>query len=166
MQPIALESSRYQWLKTKLVEDHPDIDDETLGDTLEGLSDLNELVAAAIRSALDDEAYASAIDERLGQLRTRQKRLKERAQRKRSACAQALAEAGLKRIDVPEFTISLRAAKPRVHVYDEALLPPQFWRTPSPVIAKSELSTELQLGREVKGAKLELGKPSLTVRVK
>ncbi|MEO0818764.1 MAG: hypothetical protein AAFX86_15860, partial [Pseudomonadota bacterium] len=79
MQPIALESSRYQWLKTKLLEDHADIDDETLADTLEGLSDFNELVTAAIRSAIDDEAYAGAIDERLGELRARQKRLKERA---------------------------------------------------------------------------------------
>jgi len=52
LDPIPLVRSAW-----KAVRD-PDIDDETLADTLEGLSDLNEALAEVIRSALVDGAMS------------------------------------------------------------------------------------------------------------
>ena len=43
-------------LKQRLLESYPNCDDETLTDTLEGITDLHEMIAAVIRSALVDEA--------------------------------------------------------------------------------------------------------------
>ena len=55
--PLALEISIYQALRNRLLSEWPQIDEETLADLLEGITDLHEMIAAVIRSALVDEAY-------------------------------------------------------------------------------------------------------------
>ena len=56
-----------------------DIDDETLADTLEGLSELPELLTAIIRSCLLDEAFAVGLKGRLTEMKERLDRLVERS---------------------------------------------------------------------------------------
>ena len=55
----------YTYLRQKLVEEFPDADDETIRDTLEGITTLKELLAETIRSALLDEALLSGLRSRL-----------------------------------------------------------------------------------------------------
>ena len=42
----------YNWLREKMLDRYPDLDDETIRDTLEGITTLHELIAELIRSAL------------------------------------------------------------------------------------------------------------------
>ena len=58
---VRLEVSRYLVLKERLLIDFPGADDHTLRDTLEGITDLHEMIAAVIRSALVDEALGLAF---------------------------------------------------------------------------------------------------------
>ncbi len=51
--PIKIETAKHQTLKQLLLANWPDCDEETLQDTLEGITDLHEMIAAAIRSALE-----------------------------------------------------------------------------------------------------------------
>ena len=44
----------------------PDLDEETLADTLEGMTTLHELLAGLIRSALTEEALAEGLKARIG----------------------------------------------------------------------------------------------------
>jgi hypothetical protein len=41
----------YQLMKQRLLMEYPSLDEETLADTLEGITDLHEMVAAVIRSS-------------------------------------------------------------------------------------------------------------------
>ena len=49
--------------------DFPTVDEETVTDTLEGITDLHEMIAAVIRSALVDEALQLGLRTRLEDMR-------------------------------------------------------------------------------------------------
>jgi hypothetical protein len=51
----------YTHLRQKLIEAFPDADEDTIRDTLEGITTLHELIAEIIRSALVDEAFQQGL---------------------------------------------------------------------------------------------------------
>ena len=68
---VGIELSKYRLVKEQLLGSFPLIDEETLRDTLEGITDLHEMIAAVIRSALVDEALHSGLRSRLEDMRER-----------------------------------------------------------------------------------------------
>src|SRR5690348_2615264 len=105
---LKAEAQRVGFLRDKLKADYPDIDDETLCDTLEGLTDLPAQLGAVIRSALEDECLAAALKGRISDMRERLSRLQGRAERKRALAGEVMREAGLPKLVMAEFTASLR----------------------------------------------------------
>ena len=79
--PLILELQLHEYLREKLVEEFTDIDEETLNDTLEGLTSLHEKLAAVIRSQQRDGDMAKALKERIGEMRERQKRFEHRIEK-------------------------------------------------------------------------------------
>ena len=109
---VAVETYRYQLVRARLVECWPELDTETLTDTLEGITDLHEMIAAMIRSALVDEALQAGLRTRLEEMRQRLARLEERGTKKRQLALEAMCEVGLKKLEQPDFTASARAGLP------------------------------------------------------
>jgi hypothetical protein len=72
---LRIEASKYQLLKERLLDGFVDADEQTLGDTLEGITDLHEMIAAVIRSALVDEALQAGLRTRIEDMRQRLGRL-------------------------------------------------------------------------------------------
>src|SRR6187431_3378381 len=62
---LSIETSKFLRLKQRLMADYPRADEETLLDTLEGITNLHEMIAAVIRSALVDEALRAGLRTRL-----------------------------------------------------------------------------------------------------
>jgi hypothetical protein len=78
-----VEINRYQLIRDRLLEAWPRLGQETLADSLEGITDLQEMIAAVIRSALVDEALQIGLRTRVEEMRHRLARLEERGAKKR-----------------------------------------------------------------------------------
>lgn len=161
---VDIERTRFVELRRRILEIHPDLDDQTLADTLEGATNLKEAIVAVIRSAIDDEALVSALKERLDASRQRLARLEARALGKRQSALLAMDQSEMQKLIEPDFTASIRQAPPRVEILDEAQLPFAFLIPQPPKVDKRAVLVALTNGMPVAGAMLAASKLSLTVR--
>ena len=163
---LAHEASRFEHLRRHLIEVYPDIDDETLFDTLEGASNLNEAVGAIVRSAVDDESLAEALKARVDGMRERLSRIQHTASNKRLAALEAMEQVDLKKIVEPDFTISVRLGSPGVVVTCEDEIPGAYKVPQLPKIDRRKILDALKGGADVPGAVLSNSKNTLSVRTK
>lgn len=166
VQPLKLELHRYAFLRQKLLDEFPRIDDETLHDTLEGITTLDALIAEIIRSALIDESLHAGLRTRLDDMKERLSRLEIRGAKKRQLAFEAMSEAGLKKLEQADFTASLRAGPPSLFITAEDEIPLDYWVPQPPKLARQALLNALKQGNEIPGAVLSNAKPSLSVRTK
>ncbi len=163
---LKIESLTYQELKSRLQADFPALDYETLTDTLEGITELHEIIAAIIRSALIDEALHVGLRSRLEDMKERLSRLEDRAAKKRQLALEAMSEVGLRKLEQPDFTASLRAGSPHLIVVAEDAIPSPYWVPQPPKLDRQSLLAELRRGGEVPGTQLSNQVPTLSVRTK
>ena len=163
---IATELTKHQLLKQRLAECYPDADEETLHDTLEGITDLHEMIAAVIRSALVEEALQTGLRSRLDQMKQRLARLEERGTKKRQLALEAMSEVGLKKLEQPDFTASARLGSPSLLVVSDRAIPDTYWVPQPAKLDRQSLLADLKRGGEISGALLDNAKPVLVVRTK
>ena len=156
----------YRTLRDRIKAEDPNIDEQTLADTVEGLTDLHEIVAAIIRSALADEALAAGLKGRIGDMQGRLERLQDRASKRRQIAKDVMFELDLKKITAPDFSVSIRPGLPALQVLDEAAVPSVYWQPVAPRLKRQELLSELKAGTEVEGVALSNPEPVLSVRVR
>lgn len=163
---VNLELNRFTEFKRRILLAEPDIDDETLADTLEGATNLHEAITRLVRSALDDADLIAALKLRIDDQRERLDRLNGRLEKKREIALAAMEEAGLDKIMEPDFTLSLRPSPPSVVVTDEKLIPEWFWVPQPAKLDKRALLDTMKAGTAVNGAALSNSRRSLQVRTK
>jgi hypothetical protein len=159
-QVLAAHQSLRDWLRAEF----PDIDDEALRDTLEGISELPALVAAIIGSYLDDVALATALRSRASDMQGRLARLEDRVEKKRALVASVMERADIKKLTEPEFTVSLRPTPAPLIIIDEADIPDTFWKPQPPKLDRKGLLAALNTGKTVAGATLGNGGVTIAVR--
>lgn len=164
MNHLDTERMRFVELRRRLLELHPDLDEQTLLDTLEGATDFSEALTAVIGSALDDECLAVALKERLDAMRTRLARLQSRAASKRIAAVESMETTQMRKLVAPDFTASMRLGPPSVAITDEQLLPGDYLVPQPPKADKRGLLDALTRGLEVPGATLCQPRVSLAIR--
>ena len=125
----------------------PQIDEQTLADTVEGLTDLHEILAAIIRAALADEALATGLKCRIAEMQDRLDRLQDRAAKRRQIAKDVMVELDLKKITAPDFTASIRPGMPALLVLDEAAVPSIYWEPGEPRLKRQELAERAQRRR-------------------
>ena len=126
----------------------------TLRDTLEGMTNLTEMLADVLRSCLEDQAFALALRARMADMQERLSRLEERARKKRELVTSVMAQADLKRLLEPDFTVSLRPSRPPLMIIDEGAIPGDFWRPQAAKLDRQGLISALSGGRDIPGAVL------------
>lgn len=156
----------YRTLRDRIKAEDPNIDEQTLADTVEGLTDLHEIVTAIIRSALADEALATGLKCRIADMQGRLDRLQDRASKRRQIAKDVMVELDLKKIIAPDFTVSIRPGMPALRVLDEAAVPSIYWQPSAPRLNRHGLLYELKAGTEIKGVALSNPEPVLSVRTR
>jgi hypothetical protein len=164
--PLELAAITYKMVRDRVRAEDPTIDERTLADTVEGLTDLHEIVAAIIRSALADEALARGLKGRIAEMQERLDRLQDRASKRRQIAKDVMVELDLKKITAPDFSISIRPGLSSLMVIDEAIVPSIYWQPSAPRLKRQELLTELKDGAEIEGVALSNPEPVLSVRVR
>src|SRR5664279_2703382 len=156
----------YRSIRDRIIVQDPQIDEQTLADTVEGLTDLHEIVQAVIRSALADEALARGLKCRISDMQGRLDRLEDRASKRRQIAKDVMVDLDLKKLNAPDFTASIRPGMPALIVLNEDAVPKTYWEPGEPRLRCQILAHDLKGGAEIAGATLSNPEPVLSVRTR
>jgi hypothetical protein len=166
MDQLAFSATTYRAVRERIRTQDPDLDEQTLTDTVEGLTDLHEILAAIVRAALADEALATGLKGRIAEMQERLERLQERAAKRRQIVKDTMVELDLKKLTAADFSVSIRPGMPALMVIDEAAVPSIYWEPREPRLDRQGLLVELKQGAEITGVTLSNPEPVLSVRTK
>ncbi len=164
--PLVHELTYHEHLREQIRNEFPDIDEETLADTLEGLTNLNEMLGAVVRSHLDDMAIVDALKSRVADMQDRLSRISKRADKKRELVTSVMEQADLKKLAEADFTVSLRASSAPIVVTEEGSIPQPYWKSQAPKLDRQGPLAALKLGEQVSGAVLGNPKMAIAIRTK
>lgn len=141
-------------------------DDEQLYlDTLEGETDLYELVRLLLEKIEEDEGNQAKLAEQIADRTLRKQRAGNRIAVHREAIMALLHCAQIDKLTLPEATLSVRDVPPKAIVTDEAAVPQAFKKaTWKPDMAA--IKAGLESGATIEGVSLDNGGTTLTVRRK
>lgn len=138
-----------------------DLDEQTVADTLEGLSGELEVKATNVAAfARNLEASAEAIKGAEEQMAKRRKAIERRAESLKSYLKANMERTGILKIEGPHFALAIKKNPPAVHVEAQELVPNEFFNQPpppAPVMDKKRISDALKAGRDVPGCRLDQG---------
>lgn len=160
--PAAVE--RWHVEKEALLAAYPDLadDPDTLRDTLEGMTDVHDIIGRLGRKALEDEASAAASKALGRTYQDRAERQEKRAERLRSVMLNLMRACDLKRVDRPEMTISRQATPASVIIPDPSAVPDEYCRIEKKP-NRTVIKRLLEGGERVNFA--TLSEPGETVRI-
>src|SRR5450759_4310822 len=137
---LAFAATTYRALRDRIRAQDPQIDEQTLADTVEGLTDLHEILQAVIRAALTDEALARGLKCRISDMQGRLDRLEDRASKRRQIAKDGMVELDLKKLNAPDFTASIRPGMPALMVLNEDAVPKTYWEPGEPRLRRKVLA--------------------------
>jgi hypothetical protein len=148
---------------------HPGIwedgDEQLLLDSLEGETDFHRFMTAVVRRMCEAEACADGIGDLIREVKERQQRFEQRSDAMRSLAFKVMNIAAVRKVELPQATLSIRAGTPKVIVTDEAALPEnciRIKREPDKIAIKEHLAR----GDQVPGAEMSNAEPVLAMRIK
>ena len=136
-----------------------DLDPQTIADTIEGSEvqmALEEKVQGYEMVARTMEAPRSFIQAEIKRLQGLDKAIELRAKSLRERVQDTMTAMGVQKIACPLFEVRIQKNPAALDVYDERMVPAEFWHTPEPAttLDKAALKAALKEGREVQGARL------------
>ncbi len=144
--------------------------DAVLEDTLQGATNLPELLARLARDAKHSEAQSEAVKAIMRDNGERAARLDRKAEKLRASIAQAMSEAGMERIPddvLPDLTVTMHEGKPPLVIPAEELVPDEWCRRKTVSAPdKQAIRDALERGERFDFAHLGNSMPTLTIRTK
>jgi Siphovirus Gp157 len=139
-------------------------DDVLRADMIEGETDVFEFLTALEHKRQDACAGMDGIATRIDALAQRSRRLDRREQSIRKMMHKILDAADLRKVELPEATISIRNTAPKVIIIEQSELPDYYIRIkkePDKVL----IGAALKAGSTIPGAVLSNPEPTISIRV-
>jgi hypothetical protein len=159
-------AAAYRAIRDRLKAEDPQLDEQTLADTVEGLTNVHEILQAIIRAALVDEATVLGLKCRIGDMQDRLQRLQDRASKRRAIAKDVMVDLDIKKLNAPDFSASIREGMPSLMVLNEEAVPSIYWQPGEPKLKRQLLAQELKDGAEIEGVALSNPEPVLNVRTR
>ncbi len=150
-----------------LIASYPELnEDEVLrADMIEGNTDFVEFMRRLEVRRQEADTLANALAANIDALRARMARFERRDQGIRQLMFQMLQAAHLRKLEMPEATLSVRLGVPKVVVIDETALPDEFCRIKREP-DKAKIKQALAELKSVPGAALNNAEDTIAIRVK
>jgi hypothetical protein len=141
-------------------------EDENLRrDVIEGETSTFELLGTLLSDVREAQTLQTAIRDRIEALRARLARFEQREEFARKLIMRIMEAATLRRVQLPEATLSVRPAPPAVRVINPDFIPADYWRVKrEPDVAK--IKAALKAGADVPGAALTNAADTLAILCK
>ncbi len=139
-------------------------DDEAAADAVEGETNLIEAIDASLDRLAEIDTLNEAISNLVKSYKERADRLEHQSEQIRAALGVALSTAGLRKIERPAGTLSLRAVPPKAIITSEVDLPARFFVEQNPKLDKKAVLDALKAGETVPGAELSNGSETISIR--
>lgn len=164
---IAVLAEEYRRQREALLANFPELADdaETLTDTLDGISDAGDVIARFVHLALEDQMMVDALGSRVKEMQERKSRFERRADRYRDAALALMLAIGERKVERPDFTVTVRNNPATAHIEDLNIIPDRYCEIERKPKTR-EITAALRNGEPVIGAVLGNGSQSLSVRTK
>lgn len=140
-------------------------DDEDMAETaIEGETGLKEAISDAVNRIAELNAHQEAIDAQTKALKERRSRFESQALRIKAAIHVAMGQAELRKLELPQATLSIRAVPPKAEIINEAKIPSKFWKAKDPELDRKAVLDALKAKEDVPGAILSNGGETLAIK--
>ncbi len=146
---------------------HPELDEDDVlrSDSIEGQTTAFEFLSSIVRLIGSTAAIASGTADYIGELQERKSRLERREAALRSLIFKVMNTAELKKVELPEATLSVRNGQRKVVIVNEHEIPDEYMRVKKEP-NKTAIKAVMEAGAHVAGAALSNSEPTLAIRVK
>lgn len=152
-----------------LIASYPELaEDETLrADMIDGETDAAKILSRVVNRMQEADAMALAIVQRKNALDARHARYERESDAMRALAFRIMNAANVRKMPLPEATLSISTRAPALMISDATQLPAEFTVTKTETRPDREKIKEaLKAGQEVPGAYLTNGSETLSVRSK
>jgi len=149
---------------SEMLSEHAD-DLETFWDTLDGETDVMDMVGSAVSDLVDAEGDEAKLDHIIKKYTQRRDAVRARQESLKKALKSILLATGQKKVPHPIATVSLRNGTQSVLIEDEKEIPTQLCKT-TVTPDKATIKRLLTSGETISGASLVTGPQSISLRMK
>lgn len=141
-------------------------DEDMVATAVEGETTLIEAIGGAVNRHQELEAHQQALETQIKALSERRSRFADQAARIKAAIHVAMGQGELRKLELPQATLSLRAVPAKAEIIDEAAVPAKFWKVQDPKLDKKAVLDALKAKEDVPGAILSNGGETISIRDK
>lgn len=147
---------------------YPELSEDDLlrADMIEGETKLHEFLRAIEGKRRDAITLGLAINTTITDLKERQARFARREEAMRALMMKMMDAAALRKVELPEATLSIGKPREKVVINDEGSVPIGYCHPPILKPDKTKIRAALDAGETFNWAALVTGEPSLSVRTK